>query len=72
MSLWVFMGPQRSLCVFMGPMGPFINPFTSFSILMSLCVLTDSNWSLWETVGPYAFLWFIMGLFVSLCVLFGF
>ena len=34
-SLSVFMGFQRSLCVLMSPMGPFINPPTSLSIFIS-------------------------------------
>ena len=32
----------------------------------SLCVVEDSNGSLWVLIGPYACLWIIMGRNVSL------
>ena len=54
-------------------MGFYGSFYDSFIVLIcfyrSLCILIDSNWSLWETIDPYAFLWFFMGSYVSLCIL---
>ena len=51
-------------------MGPIMIPSSSLiCFYRSLCVLIDFNWSLWDTIGPYASLWFFMGIYVSSCIL---
>ena len=54
-------------------MGPFIAPTASLLLFIGssafLCVLIDSNLTLWDTKSPNASLWFFRISYVSLCVL---
>ena len=55
-----------SLSIPMGPYGSFHSFFILFiGFYKSLCVLIHSNWSLSNTIGPYASLWFFIGPYVS-------
>ena len=63
-------GPFASLSI---SMGPNVSVYIYFCFFIgrykSLCVLMDSDWSLWDTIGPYASLCSLMVPYVFLCVL---
>ena len=61
-SLWVFIGswwdPIRPYAFQSIPMGPYGSLYNSYCVLIAfyitLCVLMDSNWSLWDTIASLA------------------
>ena len=46
--LLCLMGLYKSICLFVGPDGFFMGPYRS------LCVVMDSNGSLWVLINPHA------------------
>ena len=58
MSLWVLVGPYKTICNSMGPLG-------------SLLVLKGAYPTLWVVMSSYRFLCYVMNFNESLCVLMG-